>query len=97
MKQFASHRTLAEIKAAARNAKVTVSHRLYDKGSDFFTIEGTFGDKRCRFVYSSFNGRFFGETFDGTKFSESSPLEGAAWFDAILDFVYKPQPVAVAA
>jgi hypothetical protein len=90
MLTFDRHLTQGEIRAACRARGFLLDTQLYDKaGSDFITFAGRFDGVDVRVVYSSFSGRFLGETRDGVKFdSESAEHDNEPWFAAILSFVY---------
>lgn len=89
MRKFARHRRLNELKQLCAERGFMLDTTKHDRDhSDFVTLGGVIGNRHVMFLYSVFNGTFFGETADGVRFSETSPLDGEPWFDALLDLLY---------
>jgi hypothetical protein len=93
MKKFSSFKTVDEIRQQCEAQGLTLDTTLYDAGSsDYIKIRSNDGKTSAKVLYSSFNGRFFGETaagLDSVKFSsDDATFDGTPWFDALLDFFY---------
>lgn len=90
MKKFAGNKTLAQIKAQCKAAGIEFDDSRYKKGDDHVAIRSP----GVMVLFSSFNGRFFGNTPDGKKFSSDDALDGAPWFDQLLNFFYVEKAAA---
>jgi len=90
MQKFKRQKTHDEIVAACKAGTYELDTSNYDeKGSDWITIGGQFGDKLASILYSSWNGKFFGKTEDGIDFnSDSDTHENEPWFQEMLNFFY---------
>lgn len=90
MKKFAGHKTVDQIREQCLAQGVTLDTRLYDSGSsDYIKLTSTDGKTSAEVLYSSFNGRFFGQFTPGREFnSDDASLDGTPWFDALLEFFY---------
>jgi len=84
MKKFAGNKTLAQIKAQCKAAGIEFDDSRYKKGDDHVAIRSP----GVMVLFSSFNGRFFGNTPDGQEFSSDDELDGTPWFDRLLSFFY---------
>jgi hypothetical protein len=87
MRKFKDFKRLEQLKIDVPAAGLTLKHDLYDKGSDFITVEGWIRGVAVFVLYSCFNGTFFGSA-DGLDFSSDASLDGQPWFDALLDLFY---------
>lgn len=97
MQEFKRHLSHDEVKAACATAGYQFDDEKYLQGSDFMRIVGQFGDKEAAVIYADWNGRFFGATSDGIKFSsDRDEHDGQPWFDAMLAFFYVPGTGTVA-
>ena len=89
--KFSGHRNYAQIREACRAQGLLLEDMAYRKhGSDWIGIRGQTGGTLV--MYSTPTGRFHGIHPDGRSFSESSPLDGEPWFDALLGFFYYAEP-----
>lgn len=89
MKTFTRHRTLKELKAFCKKRGWPLETKKYDEGSDFVSFAFEVGGTSGRALFSTFNGRIFGETSEGEHFSsDSTKHEGLPWFDALLEAAY---------
>lgn len=89
MKMFAGNKPLDVIKQQCKDQGIVFDDerwRVY--GDDYVRISGG----GCWVLYNTFNGSFFGETPDGTDFSnDSDEHEDQPWFQALLSFFYVEQ------
>jgi hypothetical protein len=89
MKRFECARTAGEILAQCTAAGFATKAKLYAAGSDHFMFEFIHADFNGWIICNGVTGRFWGKTAAGAKFdSDQDVLDGTAWFDALLDFVY---------
>jgi len=89
MKTFERGKTIKELQASCVAAGWSLNTDKYKAGSDFVSFQGIFAGETANVLYSSFNGRFFGQTKNGTWFnSDSGDLDQEPWFDALLNFLY---------
>lgn len=95
MKQFAGHKNVATIAKQCKAQGLQLNDRLYKTGWDTVVVSGG----GAHVTYNSFNGRFFGVTPDGTRFSSDETVhEHEPWFQSVLLFFYierSPQLEAV--
>lgn len=85
MKMFAGNKSLTAIQQQCEDAGLVYDQSAFERGSDYVRISGG----GAHVLYSTFNGRFFGETPDGVKFSsDSTRHESEEWFQALLSFFY---------
>lgn len=87
-KKFAGHRNYEQIREACRAQGLILEDVDYRRhGSDWIGVRGKPGGTLV--LYSTPTGRFHGTHPDtGEKFTESSPLDGKPWFDALLSFFF---------
>lgn len=92
MQKFARHRTVDEIKKLGKKRGFTVNTQRHDRhGDDHIVIHGEFAGHTLPVLYSSVNGRFFGELPSGDMFSsDDTAFDGQPWFDAMLNFFLVP-------
>lgn len=84
-KTFAGNKSLEQIKAQCNAAGVEFDDsRWRVNGDDYVVVSGG----GAEVFFNTFNGRFFGTTPDGIAFSSDDKLDGAPWFDALLNFFY---------
>lgn len=85
MKTFAGNKSLTVIQQQCQAAGLTYDQSAFERGSDFVRISAG----GAHVLYSTFNGRFFGQTPDGIRFSsDSTAHESEDWFQALLSFFY---------
>lgn len=86
---FTRHCTLDELQVNCRKRRWKLDRRKFDEGSDYVSFDWRVGEVSGCALFSCINGRFFGETSAGVRFtSDNSEHEGEAWFDALLDATY---------
>lgn len=93
-------RSLAELKAECRKRGWKIDTTRHDRdGHDHVMVQFTIntlgqpvvGD----FLYNTFNGRFFGELQDGSKFdSQNSTHDHCGWFQILLGAAYTNDPIS---
>lgn len=86
LKKFKRTKPLQVIRDQCKAAGVCINDTLFTKGqSDYIVLEGG----NARVLFNTVNGRFFGETPDGTEFnSDKSKHEQCEWFQKLLAFFY---------
>lgn len=86
MPTFNRHKPMDQIRAQCLAEGVELKEERHKAGdSDFVRLAGG----GCWVMFNTVNGRFWGETPDGTKFtSEGKNHEGKPWFQALLAFFY---------
>lgn len=84
MKQFGGVKSLEQIKEQCIACGVEFSDKEFRKGSDYVLLRSP----KAHVLFSSFNGRFFGVTPEGTRFSSDATFDGEPWFDQLLSFFY---------
>lgn len=90
MRKFKTFRRRDELEAECKRRSWPFNANLYDEqGHDHVSIafvhDGIYGTA----LVSLFNGRFFGELEDGTRFDSSkTDHEHEAWFQDLLEAVY---------
>lgn len=83
--KFAGTKPLATIKAQCKAAGVEFDDHLYrERGDDHIALRSP----GAIVLFNSFNGRFFGNAPDGTRFSSDDRRDGEPWFDALPRFFY---------
>lgn len=97
MKQFKGIRKLGEIERLAKERGYTVDESAFDKGADYivvgFHVKADNGEKlltTAKVFYPS--GVFFLHDEHGHYFGSSNDenLDGAKWFDDLMDLLYLP-------
>lgn len=93
MKTFLRHKTYEEIKAQCKEQGLRFGDVLYlNHGYDTVSIKRAEG-ALDQVVYNTVNGRFFGNTDYGLRFSSDYvEHDGEPWFQALLDFFYVEKP-----
>ncbi len=93
MKIFSRHLTTSEIQAKCLAQGALLDKHRYDEGDDHVVITLHPGSpEEVKFYYNVASGCFFGKK-DGKMFHEGKDsLEGEAWYDEILAFVYEEAP-----
>jgi hypothetical protein len=84
MKKFIGVKSLEQIKEQCIACGVEFSGKVSRKGSDFILLRSP----KAHVLFSAFNGRFFGVTPNGIRFSSDDDLDGEPWFDQLLAFFY---------
>lgn len=91
MKTFAGIKTLPQIKHQCKVAGIKFDDGRYKNGDDHIAIRSP----GVLVLFSSFNGKFFGNTPDGTHFDScDAALDGTPWFDQLLSFFYTEKATA---
>lgn len=89
MQKFERHINHSEVEPACKAAGLKFDDSGYKKGSDYVSVTGNFAGTHAEVLYSSWNGKFIGETADGIRFSsDSDEHDGKPWFDSMLRFFY---------
>lgn len=92
MRKFTKVRKLEEIMDTCVKRGWQWDSRLHDAGSsDFIKITFKITNMRVEghVLFSSFNGKFFGQLKDGTKFdSQKSDHDNVPWFEELLKTFY---------
>lgn len=98
MKTFSGVKSVEQIKAQCAEHDLSIDTSKFDAGNDYVKFDFIHADTSMEVMFNGFNGRFFGTTDGGQKFtSNDANLDGTPWFDALLDFVYVSKQQAVAA
>ena len=85
MAKFQRAKTRAEVLAQRKAQGVKVDLTAYTMGSDYTTLS----KGGCVVLWSSWNGKFLGETPDGITFnSDSAKHDKEPWMQALLNFFY---------
>ena len=97
MKKFKSIKLHQDVLNEVQSRGWHASTGLYETGaSDYIRIDfhmvDPAGEVKGNLLWSSFNGIFFGQLEDGTKFDNGSKqLDGQWWYDQLLDLFYETE------
>lgn len=89
-RKFKGHRGVDELQRMCEERGWGFDRSRYDAGSDYVRLEFRVGRKSMDILYSGFNGRFYVQDKGDTVTEESVEMEGTAWYDSLLDFLYEP-------
>jgi len=81
-------KSLAEIEQQCKEQNLVLKHEMYQRGeSDYVMVSSQTGPDIV--MFRPFNGRFFGETDQGQRFSsDTTENDREPWFLALLEFFY---------
>jgi len=89
MQTFTRHRSINELKAECKKRRWRFNQSEYNKGSDHVWFIFHVGRVSGKVFFNSFNGRFFGQINNGTRFSsDETTHEDKPWFKTLLAVAY---------
>lgn len=86
---YKRHKNSDELPKAALQHQFIMDIEAYLDGSDYIRFTGTTHGESFDVLFSTVNGRFFGNTKSGLKIdSDKIEYDDAPWFKSLLDFFY---------
>lgn len=96
MKRFVRGKTSQEFIDAAKGAKLEINSQAYERGGDWIAFNGIIEGVAVDALFNAVNSRVIGRYGQyGQKFSTDEGLDGAPWFDAVLDLANTNDPPVV--
>ena len=96
MKKYKGNRKDDDVCKIMKDKGMKVDTKEFDKGGDFVNFKGAWHNLPLTIVFNTFNGQFFVfNGFTGNQMAThlSKELDGAQWYDDLLDTLYEPLEV----